>query len=558
MSRPRAALALLALALLAGGCGAPGRSMPRRVVLLVTGFMQGQLHDYERLAPGGRRTRVQAGALRMNTFLKELEARHARRADTLLRLDLGDFMSGSSYSGSPEAMATRGQASAAVMASRHYHGILLGNREFNFGARRLAALIHHPPGGGHLPVVSSNLFVRGQGHQTSGFPPDYVHAEIHHDVGPMARGVRLLGITPLDLALRAEPAAIAGLGVEQDVRWLLHRRAPRKRAGEDGELTIVLSQLDVVGQREMLEEAVEGTGVDLVLGHAYGRGADAHRSGATWFAGLRNDRPGSAVLVLDLLVDPATGRIAGLEEQWYVLAGGDLDADERERIRREADEAGWSAGGLYPDLPRGKDPALMRTLATLGSEMAALDATIGSSRTALLGDYERESTLGNLVADALRARAKADIGLVSASVVDGVAVSEGTLLERDLYRIYRYPNEVLSVAVPGSRLREALARKVADGIHHQVSGVSLAWRPAAPGADQGELVALEVNGQPIDPAREYTVAMDSFAFRRNPVFEGLTPVEHGLCRDAVRAFLADSSPVAPRLERRIRLLHRTR
>ncbi len=526
-----------------GGCGGPGRSLPRSVTILVTGFMQGQIADYE---PGFRMERRHygwyGGALRMNSFLEALVRRREGEGREVVLVDLGDFMSGSAPSGSPEAIVTRGAASAAVMASRPYSAILMGNRELNFGLARLEELVRWPPGGeGRVPLVSTNVRVRPG---TSAGAPDFVASRRTVSLESVGRGMTVFGVTPLDLATRAEPEALARLDLEADLARLLGREAGHVGEAGDGDLTVVLSQLDIVADQGRLAGAVAGTGIDLVLGHAYGPSAVARRVGRTWFAGLRNDRPGSALLELSLEVDPDTGRIEKLHEDYYVLAG-----EGRGGRRTEEPSA---ATELDPSVPPPPSERLVRRLAGLEGEIGGLDTVLARAEADLTGLYEVESGLGNLVADAIRASVPgAEIGLVSASVVDGVQVRAGGIRLRDLFRMYRYENMVASLELTGAELEEGLARMLEKGLHYQVSGMALRYRPTADG-DEGRLEpGLTVGGRLLDRARTYRVAIDSFGLRRNPVFSARPAERRGLCREAVRAHLQALGTVMPRIEGRL-------
>jgi len=100
----------------------------------------------------------------------------------------------------------------------------------------------------------------------------------------------------------------------------------------------------------------------------------------------------------------------------------------------------------------------------------------------------KESMLGDLVADALRAGTGADVAVLNAGTLrlDDV-IRPGPLSNYQLESIFLFADEtrVLTVPLPGARLRDILEHGVADGSlgkggFLQVSGLSFTFDPAAP------------------------------------------------------------------------------
>lgn len=537
-SRRGALAGVLAAVGVLAGCGAPGQAPPRPITLLVTGFMHGQISDYELgLGVRSNRFRSYGGGLRTSSFLRVAARQRRQLGHDVLRLDLGDYTSGSRTTGSPLAMVTRGGASAALMATRGYDAILVGNREFHFGADRLAELGRRPLGedtSRPLPLVSSNL-------REGGAAPAFAWPSLEVDAGGLVGHVRVVGLSPQDLAIRAEESQLGRIVVVPDPRDALRAVAP----GGDRDLTILLTQIDIVSEREVLAEMVRGTGVDLVLGYGYGKGAAAYQQEGVWYAGLRNDLPGSAVLALTLNPDPQSGRVVSLREDYYVLRGATRKGAARNRTAH---------GGDDPAEPPPEDPVGAAALRRFADQIETLDRPLATLAVDVDGQYEVESTLGNLVADALRlAVGDADVGLVSSSVVDDVHLRAGPLLERDLYRAYRYPNDVVTVHLTGAELEAGLRDAIDQGLHFQVSGISYSYRAHRAAGEPGELVhgSLKVGGRALQSGRDYRVAMDSFTHRRNPAFRTHRGRPHLPCRFALRQHLLRLGEVSPKLEGRI-------
>jgi 5'-nucleotidase len=138
-----------------------------------------------------------------------------------------------------------------------------------------------------------------------------------------------------------------------------------------------------------------------------------------------------------------------------------------------------------------------------------LDAISGHLRTA-------ETNLGDLVADALRAHAAADIAIVNSGSIRGNRlVAPGPLTRRTLIEIHPFDNVIVKLSMPGRAVLQALNTGVerlpaAFGAFPQVSGLRMVVDMSAPPGDR--VRDVRVNGQPIAMDRTYTVAVPDFIF----------------------------------------------
>lgn len=152
----------------------------------------------------------------------------------------------------------------------------------------------------------------------------------------------------------------------------------------------------------------------------------------------------------------------------------------------------WGAALLM-----GASPAGAQTLGALESSVS----TVGS-RT-------RETSGGNLVADAIRAAMNADAAIVAANALAEDTLPAGNVSRADLRTLLMDPEETVSVLeLTGAQLRVVLQRSVSaqprafDGFL-QVSGITLIFS-AKPAADR--LLEVNVNGAALDANRAYKVA----------------------------------------------------
>lgn len=513
---------VLVLVFLPVGCGTPGVALPRPVSVFLTGFMRGQIRDYgRRRGMGHRQARVFGGADRLQGLLESSRRRVRDRGTEPLTLDLGDFLSGS-----PEAQNTQGKSSAAVMQSRSYDAILLGNREFTFGqevlydfsdSRRLPLVTSNLDLGTALPPVLGNDFGPVS-------PPGFARRRIDLEAPPGWAGlpISILGLTPENLMDSVEPEHRRGLVFCPDLRARLEDLVRSLPPGP--RIVILLTQDDVMAKKGELRAAVEGLGIDLVLGFAYGRTARAYSLDSTWVAGIRNDLLGSALARFDLDLDPRLGRIQSLRESYRVAVARGEDAPA-------------------------PSPKVESALRPFRRELESLEEVVARTEVPLHGTYHGESTLGNLVADALHdADPNADAVVVSAGVLGQDLIPAGPIRKRELFSMFQYENFLVRLEVPGDRLRQAFEELVRDRARVLISGIRYAYQEDP---DHPTLVRLEVQGGELDPKKTYTVLMNSFTHRRNRALTDLPATKLGDCRSQIEASLRSRGTVHPRIEGRV-------
>jgi 2',3'-cyclic-nucleotide 2'-phosphodiesterase (5'-nucleotidase family) len=131
---------------------------------------------------------------------------------------------------------------------------------------------------------------------------------------------------------------------------------------------------------------------------------------------------------------------------------------------------------------------------------------------------KRESALGDLVADAIRAQTGADVALINAGSMrlDDV-IRAGSLTNYQLESIFLFADEtrIVSFPVAGDRLRELLEHGVSDsalgkGGFLQVSGVTFTYDPARPSGKRLVGDIRRAGGGPISAGDTVRVAFDVY------------------------------------------------
>src|SRR5690606_19105556 len=151
----------------------------------------------------------------------------------------------------------------------------------------------------------------------------------------------------------------------------------------------------------------------------------------------------------------------------------------------------------------------------LSRKLALTEVELDSRRWKLRAE---EAPFGNLIADALRAETGADVAIQHAGGLRAEKIySAGTYLTHlDVVAELPFSNRVELLELGGESLRGALEHALGElermsGRFPQVSGLEVTYDPARPPGKR--LVQVLVQGEALEPARLYRVAVNSFIGR---------------------------------------------
>lgn len=196
---------------------------------------------------------------------------------------------------------------------------------------------------------------------------------------------------------------------------------------------------------------------------------------------------------------------------------------------------------------------------TIGKTEVSLDGRNDACRT-------EETALGNLVADAMRAGAEADLALIGGGSIRGDRVIDpGVVTRRDVLSMFPFGNKLMVVEVTGAQLRAILEHGVSKagtecaGRFPQVSGLRFSYDPTRAAGDR--VVAVEIGTALLNPTWTYTLAVTDYLATGGDAYAMLEKVKRIIDEDSGRLlatviidYIAARTPVAPKLEGRIREL----
>ena len=391
------------------------------------------------------------------------EKRAAEKAGAhVLVLDGGDC-----YQGTPEGVIDGGLPFLRAMTAVGYDAVCVGNHEFDFGVPHLVALLRDSK----LPTVLANVLERSTSTRVAWTPPWRI----------VERGgirIALVGLVSPETPEITHPDAQALVFVDPAVALV----GARAELAGHADWILPVTHLGIDDDR-----AVARAHPDLPLvvgGHSHTFLKEGVREGTTLI--VQTGAKASAIGRVDLWLDPVTKKVVESRAQLI-----DLDeepaAEDRVALVEQicADLAAKSAarmgevvGELSGPLTRSKDP--------LGS-----------------------SSAGNFMADALRKFAVADVGVMNRGGIR-TDLDAGPITRRNAFELCPFENNVTVLTLTGAELLAMIEKSVVGTAHSGLEVSGLVIEAAIDAQGVRSLRGLQVGGVPVDPKKEYRVAMNSF------------------------------------------------
>jgi len=299
-----------------------------------------------------------------------------------------------------------------------------------------------------------------------------------------------------------------------------------------------------------------------------------------------NECPGISGAIVDIVrkFDPAIDVVvSGHTHQAYVceiggrlVTSGDkygtivttidlkLDRATRDVISAKADNIIVRTGVYESD---GEQTALLQSYDALVAPIANRAAGSVTETLSKIPNGAGESVLGDIIADAELAATSADkdggavIALTNPGGIrtDITKRDAGTVTYGDLFTCQPFRNQLVTLTLTGSQIKELLELQWRDPNRPRIlqvsRGFSYAWDGARPYGERVIAGRLLLNKQAIDPAARYRVTVSDYLMAGGDGFkvlkDGTTPQFGVFDVDALHAFFQANSPIAPAAADRI-------
>ena len=415
------------------------------------------------------------GIAKLSTLIQQ-----ARQANphTLL-LDAGDRFSGTTLSS-----LFQGEAELVFSCLLGYDAMALGNHDFDFGQERLRYLRQRLA---HPPMIAANIYWEKDGRP-------FVDPYLRKEIGGLR--ILILGLSTPETPFSTRPANVAGLTFAPPAQSL---RAVLKQAKGTYDLLIVLSHLGYEEDRALAQEV---SGIDLIVG------GHSHTKIETL------ERVGSCIIVQAF--------------QWGLYLGRvDLELQGKKITRAKA--------GLIPVSSQVLADPLFSSLLKYSYEERVkpiMEVVVGYAPTPLLRQ-ERESLIGNILADSFRAFTGADLALFNRGGIRS-DIPAGPITMGKIFEVMPFSNQVMTTDLTGRQVQELLDQLASRGGGDAISGAQ--FRIAG-----GKAKDIFVAHRPLQLGSVYRVGANEFMMAGGDQFDifkqGKNTRSYGLDRQALIEYL---------------------
>ncbi len=424
---------------------------------------------------GRGETSLVGGMAARATLVKEIR----REGAAVLLVDSGDILIGT-----PLSSFFRGEPDIQAMNLMGYQAMAAGNHDFDYGLDHLAKL-------GKLatfPILCSNVVGKRAA------LPCQPTAVIK--VGALSIGlIALLGHSNFPASFNRE--VVEHLDFRPPIETA-RTLATKLKTKEGADLVVAVTHQGTEEDEALLGQAPE---IDVIIGgHTEGFDGlktagkpepvtDAADPGTIF---VKTHRQGKTLGRLDLTLarDPGTNRLRVIKAKATnlpVTAKVPPDPGAQALLDRYAQQLEAQAGKV------------------IGEALVDLEGESGLIRS-------RETNLGSLLADLLRAEFRTDVALVNGGQIRD-SIPAGPVQVKHVLQVLPFDSQMVTFTVTGAELLQALENSVGAlprkaGRFLQVSGLSVTYDPSAPPGSRVREVL--VHGQAVDPKRRYSVATDVF------------------------------------------------
>lgn len=407
-----------------------------------------------------------SGIIGMGTVSALKQSYEDKGYDVLL-LDAGDTLHGT-----PFATVDKGESVVELMNLAGYDAMTPGNHDFNYGYDHLKTLQSQMK----FPLLSANVVLREGG--DTAFPAAAIYERGGKKIG-------VFGLSTPETAYKTNPLNVQKILFADPYQQARLAVWELKAQGADYIIGLCHIGLDEGSNITTDKLAERVTGIDLIV--------DGH-SHTTIEKGMK---VGDTLIV-------STGE--------YLGKVGMVEID----LETKAASASLIAAGSDA-LKELNDPAVEKKIAEIETaQKRILSEVVGRTTVDLEGAREKvrasETNLGNLVADAVRDAANAEIGFTNGGGLRA-SIKKGDVTKGDIITVLPFGNYIVSKRITGSAMVRALEHGVSvapetNGGFLQVSGLTFKYDQTRPAGSR--VYDVMVGGQPINPARYYLVATNDF------------------------------------------------
>jgi len=407
------------------------------------------------------------GYPRIYTAVQDLKAKNP---NTLL-IDVGD-----TFHGLPIVNVDRGETEVKLMNELGYAYMTTGNHDYNYGFDRLMELSKMAK----FEILAANVYKDGQ----RVFPA--------YDIRDMG-GVRVafFGLATPETAYKTDPKGIEGVTFGDPI--VEAKLVVAELAGKY-DVLVCLSHLGIDDSSDptSITLAKFVPQIDVIIdGHSHSTLEEIMKKNTTKTLITSTGSYGSGLGVVDVVVGPDRKIISKTARTITPQNSPDLKGDPR-------------IAAMLNDLVKAQDAVLSQVV---GKTAVKLEGTREIVRT-------QQSNLGTLIANGMLYVTGADIALMNGGGIRD-SIPAGDITMKQVYTVMPFGNYIQTGKFKGSELKAIIENGVGklpapDGRYPHFAGLTFTLDASKPAGDR--VSNIMVNGQPVDPNKDYVFTTLNFEF----------------------------------------------
>jgi len=444
-------------------------------------------------------------------LMKHLIDEVRKDSNNTLLLDSGDL-----FHGTNEANIEKGKGVVEIANMMGYDGMAPGNHDFNFGVDRLTEISQQL----EFPFLSANIYKDGK-----------LLFQEYKIVQVGSKKIGIFGLTTTDALSNTNSKDHSGVTLEDPVKCA---RSVIGKLENQVDAIILVSHLGDDMDRELVKQV---DGIDLILcGHHHFLYEEAKKINNTYLveAGGYSSHVGQADMYFK------DGKVAKVV--WKVLHTKDKSKEDK-RLAAVAEK--------YHRL------ALEENKEVVARAVEKLDGFRSNVRS-------KETTLGNVLTDAMRELGNADFALMNGGGIRE-SISQGDISLYAIGKSLPFINSLVTIEIKGSNVYEALERGVrlypdggSNGAFLHVSGIKYTFDASKPAGKR--IVSVTTNdGKPLDKNKLYKVATNDYLYNGGDGYKELEDsklLSKGeLLKDVLARYLKNKGEITGTIEGRIQVVN---
>jgi 5'-nucleotidase/UDP-sugar diphosphatase len=433
----------------------------------------------------------------------------AKNENTLV-LDSGDM-----FHGTNEANIEKGKGVVEVANLMGYDAMTPGNHDFDFGFDRLLEIKSQL----NFPVLSANIYKDGK--------PVFDEYKI---VKVGSKKIGLFGMTETTALINTNSRNNYGVTLEDPVKIAAKITAELKGKVDT---IILISHLGDDKDRKLVEKV---DGIDLILcGHHHFLYKKAVKVNNTYLveAGGYSTHVGLADMYF------RNGKVSRVA--WSIKNSKD---------KSKADPVLDSVAQKYHTI------AFEAAKEVVGTTKEKLDGFRMNVRS-------KETTLSNVLTDAMREIGEADIALMNGGGIRE-SIPAGNINLYAIGKTLPFINSLVTIEVKGDIIYSAIERGIrlypnggSNGGFLQVSGLSYLFDASKPAGSR--VVSITKDGRPLDKDKYYKVATNDYLYNGGDGYKELEDAKllskGELLRDVLAKYIKEKGEITAKLEGRIKVIN---